>query len=107
MRKQKKYNPAKFNPSKGGHAQGHLRHIFEEIAELLEQDKEVHLNTKLGDSGDVNPYTVGEIIGLLWNCTDILPGSIYDILLTADLDFQSKTYGAAARAMKRFLEEAG
>jgi len=107
MRKQKRYNPAKFNPSKGGHAQGHLRHIFVEIADLLEQEKEIDLNTELGEPGHSNPYTVGEIIGLLWNCTDILPGSIYDALLTAGLDFQTQTYGAAARAMKRFLGETG
>jgi len=104
MRKRKRYNPAKFNPSKGGHAQGHLRHVFEEIADLLEQEKKIRLTTKLGDPGDSNQYTVGEIIGLLWNCTDILPGGIYDILLTADLNFQTPTYGAAARAMKRCLE---
>ena len=65
------------------------------------------MNTKLGDPGDRNPYTVGEIIGLLWNCTDILPGGVYDALLTPDMDFQTRTYGAAARALKRFLGETG
>jgi len=106
MRKRKRYNPVKYDPRKGGHAQGHLRDVFLYVVELLEKDRPITLDGNLGEPGEGDPYTVREIVGLLWNCSDVLPAGAYDALLTAGLEFKCQTYGAAARALKRFLEEA-
>jgi hypothetical protein len=103
MKTKKKYNSATYNPSRGYHAPGHLRNIFEEIAERIRQNKKVNLSTKVSEFEGDTQFTVGEIIGLLWNCTDILPGGLYDELIGIGLEFQNRTYAAAGQALKIFL----
>jgi hypothetical protein len=50
--------------------------------------------------------SISEACGLLWNCTDILPGTVVDaLLLDEGLPLRLRTYAAAARAMKQSLEE--
>jgi hypothetical protein len=106
MKKRRRYNPRKYDPRRGGHAPGHLRDIFIDMVQLLEEDHPITLDSKLGEPDKGNPYTVREIVGLLWNCGDILPAGAYDALVTAGLEFNCRTYGAAARALRRSLEEA-
>jgi hypothetical protein len=40
--------------------------------------------------------------GLLWNCTDILPGNYFHDL-ACDLKVGRQTYAAAARAMAAYI----
>jgi hypothetical protein len=107
MQNRKRYNPAKFNPARGGHAQGHLRNAFHCLVGFLEEHNtsELRPDTPLAEGEAENPYTPREIIGLLWNCTDVLPGHSYDVLRTAGLDFDRGTYGAASRALKKLMDE--
>jgi hypothetical protein len=52
--------------------------------------------------------SLAEACGLVWNCTDILPGQA--VTMIADLDLGSirrRTYAAAARAMLSALKERG
>jgi hypothetical protein len=37
--------------------------------------------------------------GLVWNCTDIVPGDIADLLFDEGLAAKRRTYGAIARAI--------
>jgi hypothetical protein len=48
------------------------------------------------------------LCGLLWNCTDTLPGIYWDELKHADPNgtLKSGTYSAAARVIKAALAEA-
>lgn len=63
-----------YNPARGGHAPSHLRGAF---GEWIDQDGLLVYQT----NSDGQPYYVGEegdvlllheVIGKLWNCTDIL-----------------------------------
>lgn len=51
---------------------------------------------------DEQELTLGDACCLVWNCSDILPGSVFDEL-RGTLDMKSSTYAAAARAMKASL----
>lgn len=74
----------KFNPSRGGHAPGHLR---DELVEIIE-------------TGGRSPERMQRITGLLWNCTDCLPGDNCE-----ELDIpRGSTYAAAARKIRMGME---
>jgi hypothetical protein len=90
---------------KGGHAPGHYRDCFERAVEAFMKWKgrgpepmvEFEINyvpTKI---------SVSQACGLLWNCTDILPGWIVDEI--EELGLKSRTYAAGARAMRRSIAE--
>ena len=87
---QRIYNPAKFNPARGGHAQGHLRDAFLEAVEVDDDNPVVAVGY------DEVPMALSQLCGLLWNCTDVLPSHICD---TLDLPLGS-TYAVAARALR-------
>ncbi len=99
-KRKKKYNPRKYNPALGDHAPSYLREAFHSFIELG-QTEEIGLDSTLEDE---NHFTLCEIIGLLWNCTDTLPGDDYDDLLyNWDLELDKQTYAAAVRALKHSL----
>jgi len=51
------------------------------------------------------PISLSKACGLVWNCTDILPGG-EEQLLSVELGMNtSGTYASAARAMHRWLTE--
>jgi len=102
VRKKKKYNPRKYNPSSGGHAPEHLRQAFVEYFMELGATEELTLDSTLSEDHGY-PFTLREIIGLLWNCTDILPALAYQELQDWGLEFNNRTYGAAVRALKADL----
>ena len=80
------FSKPKFNPSRGGHAPGHLRDRFCELIEYDESDIDV--------KGDY-PSDV-EMAGMLWNCTDIMPGAV-----CVELDLsRGSTYAQGARTMR-------
>jgi hypothetical protein len=89
----------RYNPARGGHAPGHLRDAFEEWAydtdspsgdAALRQEVVMH-------NGHMR--TLDWLIGRLWNCTDIMPGSLCDQL---DL-LTGSTYAQGVRSVKEYL----
>lgn len=51
---------------------------------------------------DEKELTLEDACGLVWNCSDILPGGVF-YELRGMLDMKSSTYAAAARAMQASL----
>jgi hypothetical protein len=45
--------------------------------------------------------TLSEACGLVWQCTDTMPGWVFGLL--EELGPKSHTYAAAARALRRWL----
>jgi hypothetical protein len=41
---------------------------------------------------------------LVWNCTAIVPGSLFDRLVHSGLDIKGRTYAACARAMQAHIK---
>jgi hypothetical protein len=63
------YNPRKFSPARGGHAQGHLR---DWIWSYLEPEE---------SSGDIDGRpSLWALTGLLWNCTDMIGSGYGEVL---------------------------
>ncbi|MFZ2652032.1 MAG: hypothetical protein WA210_18190 [Burkholderiaceae bacterium] len=51
------------------------------------------------------PIPISKACTLVWNCTDIMPGSLFDWLKDdAQLDVKRRTYAACARAMYRAVQ---
>jgi hypothetical protein len=104
---------------KSGHLGGHLRELFMEAVEawknwntgepeptvVLEPNYEFEGNPgAIARNAKKKPctLTVSQVCGLLWNCTDILPGSDFQDLQDK-LDLKRRTYAAAARAIKQAI----
>ena len=96
-------------PMQSGHAPGHIRDTFLEAIQAYADW-----------SGDGAPPTVcreikyiphqisiAKACGLVWNCTDILPGAAFDMIADLELPAGSRTYAAAARAMLAKLKGDG
>lgn len=44
--------------------------------------------------------SLSRAMGLVWNCTDIVPGHVFDTLVTdCEMPIRSRTYAACARAI--------
>ena len=67
----------RYDGGRGGHAPGHLREAFERYVE----------------NGAVGDCTDDDSIGLLWNCTDIMPSDLCAALEQP----QGSTYARGAR----------
>ena len=74
----------KYNPSTGGHAPGEVRSSFTEWVED-------------GIHPGIDGLGVEELVGTLWNCTDVLPGTCCDAL---ELPAGS-TYAQGVRSLRR------
>jgi hypothetical protein len=93
-----------YAPGRGGHAPGDVRDAFAEAVDAYEA----------WDDGDPEPtvelrdqqFPIRVIFGLLWNCSDILPSSIWETARSVgvDDDVKSRTYGVLARALKPLAE---
>ena len=110
----------------GGHFPGHLRELFEEALEaytqwnegepeptvLLEPKYEFEGNPGAAERNALKKdrlLTISEVFGLLWNCTDILPGSCYEQIhdnARYEEGPQMRTYAAAARYLFREIRGA-
>ncbi len=85
-----------YKPSRGGHAPGHIREAF---IEGVDQSfvSEFTLDSEIeGQEG----LTVRQAIGLVWNCTDIMPSTECS---TLELPIGS-TYAQGARRLKMLYE---
>ena len=79
-----------YKPNKGGHAPGHLRDAF---CEWIEEG-----NSSMTIKLDDEPKPLEWLLGQLWNCTDILPGTYCNELEIP----QGSTYAMAVRKTKYF-----
>jgi hypothetical protein len=90
-----------------GHAPGHVRDMFLSAIEAFEAwptnapepmvDFEVHYEPR--------PITLSRACGMVWNCSDILPGSAFDTLIGRGLELKRRTNAAAAKAMSEAIKE--
>jgi hypothetical protein len=90
-------------PSRGGHAPGDVRDAFLEALDI-------YVNREVGAAEpevEMREQRVSlcQLCGLLWNCTDILPGMWWDTVCGLAEAHQrdwprSRTYGATARWLK-------
>lgn len=69
--------------NRGGHAPGHLREAF---GEWLEGDREIDTDAR-------------RLIGQLWNCTDIMPRAMREIV-DEGYGIEAWTYAQAVRAVR-------
>ena len=91
----------------GGHAHGHVRDAFLDAIEAyrgwrpgrpeptaaLRSPQAVTLRTD-------HELSLAAACGLVWNCTDILPGIDFGLLVDCGVEPKSRTYAAAARAFR-------
>ena len=87
---------------RNGHAPGHIRETFlSAVDAFLEWKVGEPLPTVEFEIRYVpRPISIMKACGLVWNCTDIMPGTSFDILKDdARLEMKSRTYAACARAM--------
>jgi hypothetical protein len=88
-------------PRQGGHAPGDLREAFCDALDAFEDWKtgEPEPTVELRDK----QLLIGQVFGLLWNCNDIVPGTIWrqvDYLGLCDEMPRHRTYAALARILK-------
>jgi hypothetical protein len=93
----------KYNAAQGGHAPEEIRGRFCELVDIVLADDDVGADSEVEIDGE--RHNVRDIIGAVWNCTDVLPGMAYrDIRDMAQTYFEEppkrQTYAAAARVLK-------
>jgi hypothetical protein len=86
-----------------GHAPGHVRDTaLEAFAAWLDWDRKPPEPTVDYEIGWVpRPIPLTYALGLVWNCTDIVPGHVFDSLLACGVEPRRRTYAACARAVLR------
>lgn len=97
---------------RAGHFPGHVRDAFLDAIEAFAewQDGEPLPMVEFERHYVPQQMTLSAMCGLLWNCTDALPGSAFDALADAldeyDIPLKRRTYAAAARSMRAAIESA-
>jgi hypothetical protein len=96
---------SKYSPSRGGHAPGDLRDSFIDSVYVIEQWGASQPEPTVELRGHQVPVT--RIIGLLWNCSDILGGAvcrqICGMARGPDSFPSGATYAQAARQLKELV----
>ena len=97
-----------YRPSRGGHAPGDVRDAFLEAIDAHQawQDGEPEPTVDLRDQA----VPISRVCGLLWNCSDVLPGvaatQLRDLLTGREGDRRVSPYATAARLLKGLVERA-
>jgi hypothetical protein len=88
-----------------GHAPGHIRDTFLEAVEAWYHWQEPEPQPTVTFEMNYQPrqISLAKACGLVWNCTDILPGGYVTMLLDWEVNLKSRTYASAARALRRSL----
>ncbi|WP_342150415.1 hypothetical protein [Methylorubrum sp. SB2] len=102
---------SRYTPARGGHAPGDLRNAFLEAIEAYEAWEE-GTDEPTVDVRD-RPVTLSRLCGLLWNCSDTMPGieqRHLESLLPArwigeDRSGTLNTYAMAARALRGHITQ--
>lgn len=95
-----------YKPALGGHAPGDIRDAFLAAIEAYEawEDGEPEPCIEVRE----RPMRLSEVCGLLWNCSDTMPGIDRDNLegMLRDPEASCGSYARAARALKHAIGEA-
>jgi hypothetical protein len=97
---------------RGGHFPGHVRDAFLDAIEAFTawKDGDPEQAVEMEHHYEPHPVSLSTMCGLLWNCTDVLPGSAFDALADAldgfDIDMRRRTYAVAARSMREAIATA-
>jgi len=98
------------NNARGGHCPGHVRDTFISALEAYEawEDGKPEPTVEFEVDHEPRSITISQAAGLVWNCSDILPGSARFIIESTGLDALVKrwTYASAARAMATEISRA-
>lgn len=94
-------------PRYSGHAPDHVRNMFLSAIEAFvswgdstpEPIVEIEINYQPRE------ISISQACGVVWNCSDILPGIYFRDLQDAGLEIGRQTYAAAARAMLSRIEQ--
>jgi hypothetical protein len=91
---------------RNGHAPGHVRNTFLAAVDAFMAwndgpeptvEHEIHY--------EPHQIPISRACGLVWNCTDIIPGFAFQQLRDdARLDVKRRTYAACARAMRSHIQ---
>jgi hypothetical protein len=84
-----------------GHAAGHVRETAIDAFRAWIDWDDTSPEPTIDYEIDYEPHRIpiSQACGLVWNCTDIVPGGIYDDLEDVGLTLNSRTYGACAQAI--------
>jgi hypothetical protein len=85
-----------------GHAPGHVRDTFlSAVAAFMAwDDGEPEPTVDYEINYIAREIPISHACGLVWNCTDIVPGIVFDQLVDdVGLEVRRQTYAACARAM--------
>lgn len=88
-----------YSPTLGGHAPGDLREAFLVAFERIFYARE--RSTVVAVDVRSESLSFAALCGLLWNCSDVLPGSVADAINLDIGRLRSRTYASAARLLKR------
>lgn len=92
---------------RNGHAPGHVRETFLSAIDAFMdwEPGEPEPTVEFEVNYEPRPIPISKACTLVWNCTDIMPGSLFDWLKDdAQLDVKRRTYAACARAMYRAVQ---
>lgn len=91
---------------RNGHAPGHIRSAFLDAVDAYTDwsDGEPEPSVEVEIHYEPRAVPIGRVCSMLWNCTDIIPGSAFDELTGNGLDVGRRTYAACARAMKAKID---
>jgi hypothetical protein len=91
-----------------GHAGGHIRDCFIAAIEAFYKWKEGEPEPTVEFEINYEPVQIpiSEACGLVWNCTDTLPGSDFGILKSCGIEPKRQSYAAAAHALLEAIKEA-
>jgi hypothetical protein len=92
---------------RGGHAPGLVRDAFcaalDKFTEWNDGEPEPVVEFEVNYESVEIP--ISRACTLVWNCTDILPGSLVQWAERSALEFERVTYASVARAMRQAIRE--
>jgi hypothetical protein len=89
----------------GGHAPGHVRDTFLNAVSAFEIWDGKQPEPMIEHEVNYQPVEISlsQACGLVWNCTDQLPGGVVAQLEECGLSLRSGSYAADARALRRWI----
>jgi hypothetical protein len=89
-----------------GHAGGHIRDTFLKAIEAYQDwDSGPEPTVEFEINYEPVQITISQACGLVWNCTDILPGTDYQSLQDCGIEPKRQTYAGAAHALLKAIKE--
>jgi peptide methionine sulfoxide reductase MsrA len=102
-------NPEKIRTSATGnrHFPGHIREYFLEAVQAFAEwsDGAPEPTVTIQVNYQDQQITISKVCGLVWTCTDILPGECVSQLSDVGVEPKSRTYAAAAHSLLAAIKE--